>query len=279
MRALIWATVLLLGCGGGDREPAPPGNLDPEVEPIVDGAWARLPVATTWQWHIQGAVNTTHDVEVYDVDLFEVSDAVIGELHAAGRQVICYFSAGSFEDFRPDAGEFDPRELGNTLDGFADERWLDVRSANVHRIMNERLDLAVTRGCDGVEPDNVTAFSDDSGFELSAIDQLAFNRFVFNGAHQRELAVALKNDLVQIPELIDYVDFAVNEQCHEFGECENNAPFVAADKAVLNAEYAAVFVDDSAARDAMCAEARDADHRTLVLPENLDDSFRFSCDL
>lgn len=268
---------LVAGCGGG-AELAPPGDLDPDAAPIVDGGWARPGIATTWQWQIQGAVNTAYAVDAYDVDLFDAPDAVVAELAAAGRLVICYFSAGSFEDFRDDAPEFDERELGEILDGFADERWLDVRSANVHRIMLERLDLAAARGCDAVEPDNVTAFADDSGFDLDARDQLAFNRFVFNAAHQRELAVALKNDLEQIPDLIDYVDFAVNEQCHEFDECDANAPFVAAGKPVLNAEYAARFVDAAAQRDAMCGAALAEDHRTLVLPEDLDDSFRFSCD-
>jgi hypothetical protein len=55
---------------------------------------------------------------------------------------------------------------------------------------------------------------------------LAFNRNLFNAAHQRELAVALKNDLQQISELLDYVDFMVNEQCHEFQECDQLKPFI-----------------------------------------------------
>jgi hypothetical protein len=236
----------------------------------------------TWQWQLQpnadGDINTSYDVDIYDVDLFDVPTSIIQELQGAGRRVICYFSAGSFEDFREDSGEFLPSELGSTLEGFADERWIDIRSTNVHRIMRERLDLAVSRGCDGVEPDNVTGFENDTGFNLTATDQLAFNRFLANAAHERGLSVALKNDLEQIEDLVDYFDFAVNEECFEFEECDVYATFATAGKPVLNAEYASAFVNNAAARADLCNDARGRNIRTLVLPLDLDDSFRFSCD-
>ena len=261
---------------GPGSDPAP--GLDPNVPPVTAGSWYRPAVGATWQWQLQGPLNSSYDVDIYDVDLFDTDAGTIAELQARGRRVICYLSAGSFEEWRPDAGEFLPADLGNTLSGFADERWLDIRSANVQRIMQDRLDLAVTKGCDGVEPDNVTGYGNDSGFPLTATDQLAFNRFLFNEAHLRGLAVALKNDLEQIPELIDYVDFAVNEQCFEFDECGAMDPFIAAGKPVLNAEYAPRYVTDAAARQALCSDALVRGFHTLVLAEDLDDSFRFSCD-
>ncbi len=58
--------------------------------------------------------------------------------------------------------------------------------------MLRRLDLAVTKGCDGVEPDNMDGYANDSGFPLTAEDQLTFNRFIANEAHRRGLAVGLK---------------------------------------------------------------------------------------
>ena len=74
---------------------------------------------------------------------------------------------------------------------------------------------------------------------------------------------------------MDHFDFAVNEQCHEYDECEAYAPFVDQDKPVFNAEYADRFVDDP---DAACTRSLELDLRTLVLPLDLDDSFRISCD-
>ena len=43
---------------------------------------------------------------MYDVDLFDTPVSVVASLHARGRKVICYMSAGSWEDFRPDATRF-----------------------------------------------------------------------------------------------------------------------------------------------------------------------------
>ncbi len=270
------------GQGGGGNDDGGNSALDPEVLPLTVGEWYRPTVETTWQWQLQpgasGEISTSYDVEIYDVDLFDVSDELIGELHAAGRKVICYFSAGSYESFRDDAGSFDPSDMGSTLDGFADERWLDIRSANVARVMLARLDLAVRRGCDGVEPDNVDGYANDSGFSLTATDQLAFNRFIANAAHERDLSVGLKNDLDQIAELVDYFDFSVNEQCHEFSECDALQPFIDAGKPVFNAEYASEFVNNTAAREEVCAATRALGLHTLVLPLDLDDSFRISCE-
>jgi hypothetical protein len=263
--------------GGGDN-----GPLDPDVAPVTQGDWYRPDVTSTWHWQLQpaadGQLNTGYDVEIYDLDLFDVPDTVIDDLHATGRKILCYFSAGSYEDFRDDASEFLPSDLGNTLDGFADERWLDIRSTNVHRIMRARLDLAAARGCDGVEPDNVDGYTNEPGFPLTATDQLAYNRFLANEARVRGLSVALKNDLDQIEQLVDYFDLSVNEQCHEFDECDLLRPFIDAGKPVLNAEYADTYVNSATARDQLCSDARTANIRTLVLPLDLDDSFRYTCD-
>ncbi|NOT02838.1 MAG: endo alpha-1,4 polygalactosaminidase [Phycisphaerales bacterium] len=274
---------VFVGCSSGGDDNEGNGALDPNAPPVVDGDWYRPTVETTWQWQLQpdagGEINISHDVDVYDIDLFDVPDETIDALQAAGRRVICYFSAGSYEPFRDDAGEFDAAEIGRPLEGFEEERWLDIRSANVHRIMGARLDRAAARGCDGVEPDNVTGFSNGTGFPLTADDQLAINRFLANEAHARGLSVGLKNDLDQVPDLVAYFDFAVNEQCHEFDECESLRPFIDAGKPVWNAEYADSFVEDADERARICEDSRAANLRTLILPIDLDDSFRFDCDV
>ena len=64
-----------------------------------------------------------------------------------------------------------------------------------------RLDIAAARGCDGVEPDNVDGYDNDSGFELTRADQIDFNRFLATEAHQRGLSVGLKNALDLVEEL------------------------------------------------------------------------------
>ena len=234
-------------------------------------------VGDTWQWQLQGSLDTGYDVTAYDIDLFDNPAATIQQLHDDGRRVVCYFSAGSYEDWRPDAGDFTSADLGNALDGWPGERWLDIRSASVRNIMEARLDLAAQKGCDAVEPDNVDGYTNGTGFPLSAADQLDYNRFLARQAHQRNLAVALKNDVGQAADLAADFDFAINEECHTYDECDTLNVFIEAGKPVFNAEYGSQYVNDPSARESLCEDALARSFSTLVLPLDLDDSFRYSC--
>jgi hypothetical protein len=251
--------------------------MNPDIPPVLEGTWYRPALRVSWQWQLFGEINTRYAVELYDIDLFNTPQSTIDMLRSQGKRVICYFSAGSYEDYRSDVGQFLAAELGYALDGYPDERWLDIRSENVIRIMRHRLDLAHQKHCDGVELDNVDGYRNDSGFNLTANDQLAFNRLMANEAHARGLAVALKNNLEQVIQLVDYYDFSINEQCHEFDECGLLAPFITSGKPVLNAEYQNQLVHDTASRARMCEASNRMQFSTLVLPVVLDDAFRWSC--
>jgi hypothetical protein len=263
-RPMRWLVLCVLACSAPmnplhDAADDVGGTSDDgDMPPPPAGVWMPAP-GTSWQWQLSGSIDTSLDVAMYDIDLFDVPQATIDELHAAGRRVVCYFSAGSREDWRPDAGDFPAAALGNPLDGWPGERWLDTRSAAVRDIMRARLDLAVTRQCDGVEPDNVDGFDNDPGFPLTGATQLDYNRFLATEAHARGLSVGLKNDLGQIAALVGDFDWALNEQCFEFDECDDLAPFIAAGKAVFEVEYGA-----QATADAVCSDANARDFDTLV---------------
>lgn len=51
------------------------------------------------------------------------------------------------------------------------------------------------------------------------------------------MAVALKNDGRQVGRLVGSFDFAIVEQCFQYGECGLYEPFVERGKAVFDAEY------------------------------------------
>lgn len=204
---------------------------------VVGEIWRPAP-GTSWQWQLDGLIDTTIDVEMYDIDLFDTPPQTIAALEGDGRVVICYFSAGSWEDWRPDAGSYPEVVLGNPLDSWLGERWVDIRRLDLLApILEARLDLARSKGCKGVEPDNVDAYQNASGFPLVADDQLAFNRWLATEAHRRGLSVGLKNDLDQVTDLEPAFDWALNEQCFEFAECDLLQPFVDAGKAVFGVEY------------------------------------------
>lgn len=211
----------------------------PKVDERSLDTWYQPRPGASWQWQLNGELDKSHDVDVYDIDLFDTSKEHIEEFQRRGIKVICYFSAGSYEDWRPDKNDFPQPVLGNILDGWENERWLDIAQVTLLApIMEGRLDLAKQKGCDGVEPDNVDGYQNESGFSLTYGDQLRYNKWLAREAHRRGLSIALKNDLDQVDDLVDDFDFAVNEQCFAYDECEMLLPFVAQEKAVFGVEYA-----------------------------------------
>ena len=192
----------------------------------------------TWQYQLQGRVDTATDAGTFDVDLFDTPASTVAELHAARRTVICYVNAGAVEDWRPDAAAVPAELRGRELDDWRGEHWVDVRRLDVlEPFLAARFDLCRQKGFDGVEADNVDGYTQDTGFPLSADDQLAFNRMVARLAHERDLTVGLKNDLGQVEDLVEDFDFAVNEQCAQYRECDALDPFVARGKPVYHVEY------------------------------------------
>lgn len=227
--------------------------------------------ATSWQWQLSGTLDTSLDVQMYDVDLFDTAEGVIDQLHSAGRIVICYFSAGSREDWRSDADQFPPEAVGRAMDGWAGEKWLDVRNSAVRTIMSNRMDLAASKECDGVEPDNVDGYANATGFPLTAANQLDYNRFLAREAHARGLSVGLKNDLDQVVDLVGDFDWALNEECFQYNECDLLEPFILANKAVFQVEYG-----NESLATSVCPRANQLDFDTLIKRLSLN-AWRVSC--
>ena len=263
-----------------DEDEVPPGPWKEVITrtPVSFFNFPEISTQTTWYWQLQGELRTDIPAKLYDVDLFDTPKETIEKLKEEGKIVICYFSAGTYEEWRPDAGEFKEEELGNPLDKWPGERWLDIRSENVKRIMVKRLELAKEKGCDGVEPDNVDGYLNDTGFPLTYEEQLDYNRFLSIEAKKRGLLVGLKNDLEQVKELAVYFDFAVNEECHAYNECSLLKPFIEQGKPVFNAEYDEKYLNDEEAFKELCEKAKEEGIRTIVVPKELDGSFVKSCD-
>ncbi|MEU1591310.1 endo alpha-1,4 polygalactosaminidase [Streptomyces sp. NPDC005708] len=222
---LVALLLLLAGCTTV-TEDSEPGRARWQPRPGV-----------AWQWQLSGHLDTSVDVPVYDIDGFDHSRATVTALHREGRKVVCYVSTGAWEGFRPDAKKFPKSVLGKG-NGWKGERWFDIRRTDVlEPLMANRFDMCRRKGFDAVEPDNMDGYRNHTGFPLKASDQLRYNRLVARLAHERGMAVGLKNDLDQIPRLVRDFDFAVNEQCAQYGECGRLEPFTAAGKAVFHVEY------------------------------------------
>lgn len=231
-------TLSAAACGAADTSPEPAATRpNPSPAATSSARWLPSP-GVSWQWQLSGDLDLAVDAEIFDLDHEKTTAAQVDMLKQKGRRTVCYLSVGSREDFRGDASDFPVSVRGAVMDGWPDEQWLDIRRMDVLLpIMAARMDVCAAKGFDAVEPDNVDGYLNETGFPLSADDQLAYNRAVAGLAHERGLSVALKNDVEQIAELVEDFDFAVNEECVRYDECGLYKPFTDAGKAVLHVEY------------------------------------------
>lgn len=215
--------------------------------------WVPKP-ADTWQFQYAGKIDLSVPADVFDLDYQETTKAQIQELHRRGRRAVCYIDAGTWESFRPDAYMYHQKILGNAVDGWPDERWLDIRDLDQSRgktgltlreLIVRKIKICAQKGFDGVDPDWQHAYTESTGFHITATQQLSFNKFLAREAHKRGMAAGLKNDKEQAKAMVKYVDFGVDEECQQWSECEGAgtkgdpgwAPFIDADKAVAGIEY------------------------------------------
>jgi len=229
--ALLLVLLLAAGAGAGDAAATGPSSAR-----AAAARWTP-PQHLTWFWQLQGTVKNDKPVAAYDIDGFENEASEVAALHAQGKHVICYIDAGTAEKFRPDYGEFPAATLGRS-NGWPGERWLDIRQLGaIEPIMAARFRICREKGFDAVEPDNIEAFSNRSGFEISPAQQLTYNEWIANEVHALGMAVLQKNDGEQSAQLQPYFDGALSEQCNQYEECGDFQPYLAAGKPVLNAEY------------------------------------------
>lgn len=133
----------------------------------------QFPVGASWQivLHQRLAVPPSGDfqpdfVNVWDIDLLENTEGGADNTTIlflknlpSHPKVICYFSAGSYENWRLDwPTDFDNDNYGSPLKGWDGEYWLDIGSEAVQEVMFNRIRMAAELGCDAVDPDNVDGY-------------------------------------------------------------------------------------------------------------------------
>lgn len=209
----------------------------PEPTPAPDLKWIP-PQGTSWDW-VLGAEPSPTGVHIYDIDGFDATKASVAALQETGGRVICYINVGTWENWRPDKADFPESVIGNPWDDWPGERFLDIRQLDIlGPLMGARMDMCATKGFDAIEADVMDSYGEpDSGFPLTAAHQLTYNKMIADLAHERGLAIALKNDPEQAKKLEPWFDFAITEDCFADGWCADMAPFYENGKAVLAAEY------------------------------------------
>lgn len=211
--------------------------------------------------------------DIFDLDLFETTTEQIAALHAQDAKVVCYLNAGAWENWRSDKDNYPSEVIGAAYEGWPGERWLDIRQIDaLAPILRARLDLCAAKGFDGVDPDNLDGHTNTTGFPLTAADQLAFNRWLADEAHQRGLGIGLKNDPDQAETLVSEYDWATTESCLAEGWCDLLSPFIESGKPVLAIEY----TDNDMQPSVFCPTANDLGLDAILKSRNLD-AWREDC--
>jgi hypothetical protein len=195
-----------------------------------------FPPDVTWQYQLVGTIDPDLDAQLYVIDMFNAPQTVIDRLHAQGKLAVAYLSAGTLEDFRDDADEFPDAAVGRALEAYPNESWLDVRDEGVRALMAARLDLARSKGFDGMLPTSLTAYQNDSGFDLSAADQVDYSAWLSQQTHARGMHVGMSGDYGQLAALAPHFDWAVDYECIADANCQQLAPLLASGKPVLDVE-------------------------------------------
>lgn len=204
------------------------------VEPPI------LSIGDSFIYDLPGAV-TNYDQKVVAIDLFDTSKADINQLKSEGKSVICYFSAGTVENWRPDAGSFPTEAVGSDMDGWEGEKWLNTIHAGVRSIMANRVKLAEEKGCQAVDPDNIDGYLHATNFDLTIADTKDYLIFLANEAHSRGLLIGMKNAAEIAGDGSNFVknnmDFAVVEECYNYDECDQYSTFIELGRPVFAIEY------------------------------------------
>lgn len=286
------------GTTPGAEQPAPPETTPPptttetdtEVEtPVVNNDPWWQPKASDklkWQWQLQGDIDVTLPVQVYNIDIDAPQDKV-DQLNERGIKIICYFSAGTVEAWRDDAALFAPEIIGEQYEDLVDEQWVDYANIDaLAPIMRARMDTCKSKGFHAIEIDNVDAHNYESrdaqgevvnigtNFKMTLNESIAYVTWLASEAHSRGLSIGLKNAEEMVADVVDVVDWMLVEDCYYDSWCNAATGFIDANKPVFMAEYDELVPDFAPA----CELAKALGFSAIWRESSLSDGLYLACE-
>ena len=194
------------------------------------------------------AVSTSEsfDTQIIVLDAFSTDAVTVLHFKNQGLIVLAHISVGTYQDWLPDANIFKnpdgtfiyPDLMGNNVDNWPGEKWIDIRQINnLTEVLSLRFDMIRDKGFDGIAPDNLDGYTQTTGFALTPVDAIAYSIWLVDMAHIRDLSIGQRNTLELIPELVDDFDWILVEQAYEMHEYLSTQPYLSNNKAVFAVEY------------------------------------------
>jgi hypothetical protein len=287
-RVTLLSVLIVLGCQGTDgtilvRHRAmggAPSTAEPTAGQAGEASAAAaggtgpvyVPAAeSSWQAQLSGAIDPELGVELFYLDPDFTEPAALETVRARGGHYVCYLSAGSFEPWREDAGEFPARVLGLALPDYQREQWLDIRDQTVRELMLRRVEALALKGCEGVLPSSLAVHAADTGFDLTLADALDYAAWLASRIHLAGMSAGLGAPAELTTVLAGDFDWGLAVDCLDPSGCAAFQPLTALGKPVLHVEFG-----DEASAPSLCQAARASGFDALIKRESFD-AFRIAC--
>lgn len=179
------------------------------------------------------------DVDVYALDAELVNAEAVEAVLDARRHLLCHVPAGMWEVYRNDSVDAPMELLGNDRMNGSDffQVWMDIRNESIKPWVRNRIQVAADKGCHGVIFLHVDGYQQDTGFPITAQDQIAFNKWLAGEAHKLGMAAGMANAIELSKYLVDDFDFFVTARCRTYGNCNLASAWIDAGKPVFGVEY------------------------------------------
>lgn len=184
----------------------------------------------------------TTGAKYVDFDMDEITPSLVSQAHAKGLKIGAYFSVGTLEDWRSDFSAM--KAINGTSHPMSDwdgEYWVtgsSMSNASFVKLMYNRIDKMKSMGVDFIDPDNTDGYDNsDADGTVSLNQDKVYWTTLANYAHSKGMGFGIKNSLDLLPSVQGIADFAVNEECGQYSECDAYKPMLAAGKAVVSLEY------------------------------------------
>lgn len=239
--------------------------------------WWKPEAEISFDWVLgKSNSNDSFNTSIVDLDAFETSSETVFKLHTQGKKVIAYLSVGTIENTRSDSHLLPKEIIGNIYPQWPEEKWLDIRKLDKMKPwLSSRLSMIKQKGFDAIEPDNLDAYENNTGFDINLIDTKTFCDYLISLSHSMGLGIGQKN----MPELaIEYsskFDWALIEDAFYQGWSKELKPYIDKNKPVFSVDYTDN-VPQEIFETTICPKSKIMKYSTILKNRNLD-KWTFFC--
>lgn len=238
---------------------------------IAKGVWWKPQAGVTFDWLLDNPdPNVSFSSDVVDVDAFETPIETISALHALGKKVIAYVSVGTIEGTRPDGNLLPSGVVGKVYPEWPDEKWVDIRQiSKIKPWLLSRFSMISNKKFDAIEPDNLDGYSNDSGFNLTILDEKKFCDSIITYAHLYGLGIGQKNLPEFSAEFSEKFDWALTEDAYNQGWAKDMMPYIDKKKPVFIVEYTDM-MSQQIFDNTVCTDSKKRAYSAILKNRNLD---------